>query len=114
MIRFNFNCHINKRETPKTCVTNHKGYISHHIAPLVVNSLGGGDTHTCIQTLWTKAISRNQSRAGLQLARAWFKNLFSGSVGVFAVKCFLARNCECTNKSSQLEPTKVRWYFIEY
>jgi len=30
----------------KTCLTNHKGSISHHITPLVINSLGGGDTHT--------------------------------------------------------------------
>jgi len=41
----NFNCHINERETPKTCLTNHKGSTSHHIMPLVINSLGG--RHTC-------------------------------------------------------------------
>jgi len=41
-----FNCHINERETPKTCLTNHKGSILHHITPLVINSLGGGHTHT--------------------------------------------------------------------
>jgi len=29
-IHQNFNSHINKRETPKTCLTNHKGSISHH------------------------------------------------------------------------------------
>ena len=40
------NCHINERETPKTCLTNHKGSISHHITPLVINSLGGGHSHT--------------------------------------------------------------------
>ena len=45
-IRFDFNCHINERETPTTCLTNHKGSISHHITPLVINSLGGGHTHT--------------------------------------------------------------------
>jgi len=45
-IRHNFNCHINERETPKTCLTNHKGSISHHIMPLVINSLGGRHTHT--------------------------------------------------------------------
>jgi len=61
-IRCDFNCHINERETPKTCLTNHKSSISHHTIPLVINSLGGGDTHT--QTLWTKVISRNQARAG--------------------------------------------------
>jgi len=46
MIRFDFNCHINEREAPKTCLTNHKGFISYHIMPLVINSLGGGHTHT--------------------------------------------------------------------
>jgi len=25
-----FNCHINERETPKICLTNHKGFISCH------------------------------------------------------------------------------------
>jgi len=44
-----FNCYINERETPKTCLTNHKGSISHHIMPLVINSLGGGHTHTHTQ-----------------------------------------------------------------
>jgi len=68
------NCHINEKETPKTCLTNHKGSISHHIMPLVINSLGGGHTHTHtrIQTSRTKAISRNQSCAGQRPARAWF------------------------------------------
>jgi len=42
----NFNCHINERETPTTCLTNHKSSISHHITPLVINSLGGRHTHT--------------------------------------------------------------------
>jgi len=61
MIHHFFICHINKRETPTTCLTNHKGSISYHITPLVINILGGGHTHTCIQTSQTKAISRNQS-----------------------------------------------------
>jgi len=61
-----FNCHINERETPTTCLTNHKSSISNHITPLVINSFWGGHTHTRIQTSWTKAISRNQSHASLQ------------------------------------------------
>jgi len=44
-IHHDFNCYINERETPKTCLTNHKGSISHYIAPLVINSLGDGHTH---------------------------------------------------------------------
>jgi len=55
----------------KTCLTNHKSSISHHITPLVINSLGGGHTH--MQTSQTKVISRNQACTGLQTARAWFK-----------------------------------------
>ena len=50
------------------------GSISRHITPLVINSLGGGHTHTRKHTHMhidsrTKAILRNQ-------ARAWFKNEF--------------------------------------
>jgi len=45
-ILHDFNYHINERETPKTCLTNHKSSLSHHITPLVINSLGGGHTHT--------------------------------------------------------------------
>jgi len=79
LICHDFNCHINERETPTTCLINHKSSISHHIMPLVINSLGGGHTHThthtCILILWTKAISRNRSCAGLRLACAWFKNV---------------------------------------
>ena len=50
--------------------------ISHHITPLVINSLGGGHTHTCVSipTFVDKAILRNQARAGLWPARVWFKN----------------------------------------
>jgi len=58
-----------KREIPKTCLTNHKASISHPIVPLVINSLGGGHAH--IQTLRTKAISRNQPCASQRLAHAW-------------------------------------------
>jgi len=36
--------------------------------------LGGGHTHILIPMLQTKTISRNQSCAGLWLARTWFKN----------------------------------------
>jgi len=83
LICHDFNCHINERETPTTCLTNHKSSISHQIMPLFINSLGGGQTyththtqthtHTRIQTSRTKEISRNQSCAGLWPARAWFK-----------------------------------------
>ena len=50
--------------------------ISPHIMPLVINSLGCGDTHTHarIHTIRTGSILRNQACAGLWPARAWFKN----------------------------------------
>ena len=64
--------------------------ISRHITPLVIDSLGRGHTHTHTQaripTIRTGSILRNQARAGLRPAHAWFnnhvhkfKNLFSQS-----------------------------------
>ena len=53
------------------------GFISRHIMPLVINSLGGRHTHTHKHThtdVRTGTISRNQARAGLRPAHAWFKN----------------------------------------
>jgi len=35
----------NKGGKPITCLTNHKGTISHSITPLVINSLGDRHTH---------------------------------------------------------------------
>jgi len=91
-IRYDFSCHINERGTLKTCLTNHKGSISHHITLLVINSFGGehthtdthahththarthARTHTSTQTSWTKAISRNQLCASQRPSCDWFKN----------------------------------------
>jgi len=50
MICHGFNCHINERENLKICSTNHKGSISHHITPLVINTLRGGHIYTHIHT----------------------------------------------------------------
>jgi len=83
MIRHDFNCHINKRETPITCLTNHKSSISHYIMPLVINSLGDGHTHTHthIQTLRTKAISETShapafGQCAPGLKSRWFRCVF--------------------------------------
>ena len=70
-IYHDFNYHINERENPKMCLTKHEDFILRHY--IVFNNLGGGHTHASILTSWTKAISRNQSRAGLQLVHALFK-----------------------------------------
>ena len=46
--------------------------------PLVINSLGGGHTHTYTNThtdVHTGSIVTNQARAGLRPARTWFKNI---------------------------------------
>ena len=53
----------------RTCLTNRMGSLSRHIMPLVINSLGRGQTHTQarILTIRTGSILRNQ-------ARVWFKN----------------------------------------
>ena len=48
------------------------GSISHHITPLVIDSLGGGHTHKhTYRSSRTEAILRNQAR--VRPARAWFK-----------------------------------------
>ena len=49
------------------------GSISHHITPLVINSLGGGHTHTHAY-IRTETILINQARRPAPV-RTWFKNL---------------------------------------
>ena len=44
----NYNCNITA--ITELILTNHIGFISHHITPLVINSLGGEHTHTHTQT----------------------------------------------------------------
>ena len=63
-------CHI---YSLRTYLTNRMGFISHHITPLVINSLGGGHIHTRILSR-TEAILRNQACASRRPVRAWFKN----------------------------------------
>ena len=62
----------------RTCLANHMGFISRHIIPLVIYSLGGGYTHTRtrtrththtqthtqthVLTIRTESILRNQVR----------------------------------------------------
>ena len=54
---------------------NHTRSISHHIMPLVIHGLGGGHTDRQTHTYnRTEVILRNQARAGLWLARTWFKS----------------------------------------
>ena len=65
-------------------LTNHMGSISHHITPLVINSLGADtytnthtQTHTHTQAYRrsrTEAILRNQAHASHRPVRAWFNN----------------------------------------
>ena len=56
---YNYKSHI-------TYLTNHNGYISHHITPLVINSLGGGHTHAYRHP--HRKILRNQMCVGCQLS----------------------------------------------
>ena len=53
------------------------GSILHHITPLVINSLGGGDTHTHarIQTFGDR--SNSKKPGAHRPAHAWFKNFFT-------------------------------------
>ena len=55
------------------------GFISHHIVPLAIDSLGRGhtQTHTCMHAYRNphkKGILKNQECAGLWSACAWLKN----------------------------------------
>ena len=45
-----------------TYLINHMESMSHHITPLVINSLGGGHTHTHVRT---ETILINEARAGI-------------------------------------------------
>ena len=59
-----YSCH-------RTYLINHMGFVLHHIMPLVINSLGGGDTHKHTY----RCPHRNNSKkpgAG-RLVHAWFK-----------------------------------------
>ena len=67
-------CHAHYRyrlqlpyKSHRTYLTNRMGSISHHITPLVIDSLGGGHTNTHANThayrhLRSEAILRNQAR----------------------------------------------------
>ena len=48
--------------------------ISHHIAQLVINSIGGRHTDTDGHMSWTKSVSRNQVHAGHMPTYTWLKN----------------------------------------
>ena len=96
----------------RTYLTNRMGSISHHITPLVINSLGGGHTHTHASThacrhSQTEAVLRNQACAVLWPARdgihiyCWFngfkmlpKNLFFRQFLTMAVQepCSITKN----------------------
>ena len=66
-----YNCHNNNY---RTCLTNCMEFISRHITPLVIDSLGGGHTHkhTHILTIRTGSILKNQACTGRRPARAGF------------------------------------------
>ena len=71
----NYSCCI--KGIARSCLTNHMGFISHHIMLLVINRLRQTDrhrhtdtqTHTYIHTSLTKSISRNHALAHVALIR---------------------------------------------
>ena len=82
-----------------------------HIMPLVINSLGGGHTHTHththtqthIQTIRTGPILGNQARAGLRPARAWFKNCeINPKVASYIVLCSYIIMSQMASSEQQL------------
>ena len=77
------------------------GSISHHITPLVIDSLGGGHTHKqTYRSSRTEAILRNQ-------ARAWFKNFSGAYIGIFGKAC-----CTVDNLVSALSYMYISLMFI--
>ena len=48
--------------------------ISHHIAQLVINGIGGRHTDTDMYMSWTKSVFRNQVDAGHRTKYTWLKN----------------------------------------
>jgi len=71
----------------------------------------------CIKSIYYLAPISNVEIEATENSRALnkMKGVVSWySASVFAIECFLARNCQSANRSSQLEPTKVHQYFIEY
>ena len=67
----------------RICLTNLIGSISHHVTPLVINSLGA-DTQTHEHTytytdIPTEKNLRNQVHTSLWSVRAWFKNIIDYS-----------------------------------
>ena len=57
--------------------------ILHHIMPLVINSLGGGHTHTHTDVR-TGTILRNQAHASLQPVHTWFNKFTVGYIAFAA------------------------------
>ena len=81
-----YSCHITAVEIVQPIVWGSYHAISHHITPIVINSLGSRHKHTHTRThthTWTSipmictgSILRNQVHAGCRPARTWFKNIF--------------------------------------
>ena len=64
----------------RTCLTNRMGSISHHIKPLVINSLRGGHTHTQTHTHTHTFADRSNSKKPGTRRHAWFKNYLNNSL----------------------------------
>ena len=78
------------------------GSISHHIMPLVINSLGA-DTQTYTHTythieVCTEKIVRNQAFVGLRPVRAWFKNYTSIEANIKLYYMLWLKLVECVFK----------------
>ena len=76
-----YNCH-------RTYLTNHMGSISHHITPLVINSLGGGHTHKhAYRRLQTKQFleTRHTPAAGQRVPGLKTQNLLYTNTGGYSL-----------------------------
>ena len=92
------------------------GSISHCIMLLVINSLGGRNTHAytrthaqthtqiCIPTLLDKAILRNQAHASLWPVRTWLKACrFLGNSDFYISKFHMPKALFCSNINAVLQ-----------
>jgi len=111
-IRHDFNCHINERETPTTCLTNHKSSISHHTMPLVINSLGGRYTHTHTHTHTNKYTTYNDNDITDRDLKHLYSQLCKLSVSYF--KCYQITVTVKTNSLLRLLQNKKKLHCVHH
>jgi len=86
-IHHGYNCHINERETPKTCLTNHKGSVSDYIKPVVINSFRGGNTNTHTNT---RAYSHHGQKQFQETSHALAKGWHAPGLKTYLIRMYFS------------------------